>query len=85
MEKILVTGSNGYIGNYLSTSLDYDVTCLHRDVCDLTNSIDLANFFYKHGTFDAVIHCAAVGGSRLKKDNGIIFDNNVQMFLNMYL
>ena len=81
--RVLITGANGYIGKHLSNSLGYDVTCLHRDVCDLTNSIDLANFFYKHGTFDVVIHCAAVGGSRLKKDNGIIFDNNVQMFLNL--
>jgi|TARA_R100001460_G_scaffold39917_2_gene74864 GDP-L-fucose synthase len=83
MMRILITGTNGYIGNYLSKSLNYDITCLHRDVCDLTNSIDLANFFYKNGMFDVVIHCAAVGGSRLKKDDSSIFDNNVQMFLNL--
>ena len=81
--KILITGTNGYIGKYLSNSLKYDITCLHRGMCDLTNSIDIANFFYKHGTFDVAIHCAATGGSRLKKDDSIIFDNNVQMFLNL--
>ena len=37
MMRILITGTNGYIGNYLSKSLNYDITCLHRDVCDLLN------------------------------------------------
>ena len=81
--KILITGTNGYIGNYLSKYLKHDITCLHRGVCDLTNSIDVVNFFYEHGTFDVVIHCAAVGGSRLKIDDNDVFHNNVQMFLNL--
>ena len=81
--KILITGSNGYIGKHLSNSLNYDIVCLHRGVCDLTDPDEVDNFFGEFGKFDVVIHCAAVGGSRLKNDEDDIFHSNVQMFLNL--
>ncbi len=81
--KVLITGTNGYIGKHLSQVLPYDITCLHRGVCDLTDKKEVDSFFNQFGKFDVVIHCAAVGGSRLKKDDDIIFNNNIQMFLNL--
>lgn len=81
--KVLITGTNGYIGKHLSQVLPYDITCLHRGVCDLTDKKEVDRFFNQFGKFDVVIHCAAVGGSRLKKDDDIIFNNNIQMFLNL--
>jgi nucleoside-diphosphate-sugar epimerase len=81
--NILITGTNGYIGKHLSQVSPYDVTCLHRGVCDLTDKEEVDNFFGQFGKFDVVIHCAAVGGSRLKNDEDDIFHSNVQMFLNL--
>ena len=83
--NILITGTNGYIGKHLSKVLPcryYNITCINRDICDLVNVKEVDNFFDgKH--FDVVIHCAAMGGSRLRKDDDNIFYNNVQMFLNL--
>ena len=67
--NILITGVDGYIGKSLCYGLkDYNITDINRKICDLFNSEQVDNFF-KDKYFDVVIHCAAAGGSRLKKDN----------------
>ena len=35
---ILITGSNGYIGKHLSKVLEGNITCLNRQVCNLSDS-----------------------------------------------
>ena len=81
--KILITGTNGYVGKSLCNNLkEYNLTCINRKICDLTNSEQVNNFF-KDKHFDLVIHCAASGGSRLRKDNDDIFKNNIKMFENL--
>ena len=80
--KLLITGTNGYIGKHLSQVSPYDVTCINRDVCNLVKVEEVDNFF-NGKRFDVVIHCAAVGGSRLQKDDDRVFNDNVQMFLNL--
>ena len=81
--KILITGTNGYIGKSLCYGLNgYDITGINRKICDLTNSEQVKQFF-KDKYFDVVIHCAAAGGSRLKKDDDSIFKNNISMFENL--
>ena len=78
--NILITGVNGYIGKSLSENLKgYNLTCINRKVCDLTDSEQVNNFF-NDKDFDVVIHCAVVGGSRLKKDSNKVFINNIKMF-----
>jgi len=81
--RVLITGTNGYIGKHLSQVSPYDVISLHRGVCDLTNQEDVDSFFGQFGKFDVVIHCAAVGGSRLKTDGDNVYLDNIQMFLNL--
>ena len=81
--RILITGTNGYIGKHLSQVSPYDVTCLHRGICDLTDKEEVDNFFGQFGKFDVVIHCAAIGGSRLVTDEDDVFHDNIQMFLNL--
>ena len=81
--KILITGSNGYIGKHLSQVSPYDVTCINRGVCNLSNSEEVDSFFNESGHFDVVIHCAVVGGSRLQKDDSDVLYHNIQMFLNL--
>ena len=81
--KILITGINGYVGKSLCYGLkNHNITGINRKICDLTNS-DQVNNFFKDKHFDAVIHCAASGGSRLQKDSDDIFKNNIKMFENL--
>ena len=81
--KILITGTNGYVGKSLCYGLNgYNITGINRKICDLTNS-DQVNNFFKDKHFDVVIHCAASGGSRLRKDSDDIFKNNIKMFENL--
>ena len=81
--KILITGINGYIGKSLCYNLEgYNITGINRKICDLSNSTEVDAFF-KDKYFDVIIHCAASGGSRLKKDNDNIFKNNIKMFENL--
>jgi nucleoside-diphosphate-sugar epimerase len=82
--KILITGTNGYIGKSLYNTLKnkYEVSTITRDKCDLTNSEDV-NFYFLDTWFDVIIHCAVVGGSRLKEDDWGVMDSNLQMYYNI--
>ena len=82
--KILITGGNGYVAKALLKGLrKYNTTAVSRKDFDLCDSISTNNWF-KDKEFDIVIHTAVRGGSRLKKDNGDIFYENVKMFYNLY-
>jgi nucleoside-diphosphate-sugar epimerase len=80
--NILVTGTNGYVGSALSTKLKGNITCLTRKEVDLTNSSQV-NDFFKDKYYDVVIHCAMVGGSRLKPDTTQVLDQNLTMYYNL--
>ena len=83
MKKILITGADGYIGKSLSNNLKgYELTCINRKVCDLTDA-DKVREFFKDKYFDVVIHSAAVGGSRLQRDSRSVFKSNIRMFENI--
>jgi nucleoside-diphosphate-sugar epimerase len=84
MIKILITGANGYVGKSLYNSLKnkYEIHKLTRDICDLTNS-ESVNQYFKDKQFDVILHCAVEGGSRLKEDNNIVLDNNLKMYYNL--
>ena len=79
--KILVTGSNGFIGKNILPPLvskGYDIFCPQRQDYDLVNEADVNRLFENHN-FDTVIHLAAdVGGiQRIKNFPGEVFFNNV--------
>jgi len=82
--KILITGSNGYIGKSLYNKLykKYDITTLSRKDLDLTcfNSV---NNFFENRYFDIILHCAVEGGNRLKHDTYDVLDNNLKMYYNL--
>lgn len=78
--RVCVLGSNGFIGKNLCRGTSWiGVT---RDVLDLTNQEDVQKYFNTHD-YDVVIHCAVVGGSRLKKDDGDVLWKNLLMFENV--
>jgi nucleoside-diphosphate-sugar epimerase len=81
--KILLTGSNGFLGNNILQKLkEYDITAITRndlDLCD-TKKTDL---FFSNNKFDVVIHCAIDGGNRLLADESSCLYQNTLMALNL--
>jgi nucleoside-diphosphate-sugar epimerase len=82
VKKILVTGANGYVGSSLVASLNGEITKLTRAEADITDPIQVDEFF-KDKHFDVVIHCATAGGSRLSVDSAEVTHQNLQMFYNL--
>ena len=82
--NILITGGNGYIAKSLYTNLKdkHNVTSINRKNFDLTDYHDTCSFFNKN-KFDVVLHTAIVGGTRLKKDEDTVFEQNITMFNNL--
>jgi GDP-L-fucose synthase len=82
--KILITGGNGYIGKSLYNALKYkyNVTSINRNDFDLT-AFEAMNIFFQGKYFDVVIHCAVIGGSRLKTDSYKDMDVNLTMYYNL--
>ena len=78
---VCVLGSNGFIGQNLLRGTDWlGVT---RQYLDLTDQKAVDAFFDQSEPFDAVVHCAVVGGSRLKSDDGEVLYKNILMFENV--
>jgi len=82
--KILITGSEGYLGGSLKNLLigKYDITGVCRKDFNLSIPEETRNFFNKN-YFDVVIHCSVSGGHRLKKDPWGVMDNNIKMYYNL--
>lgn len=82
--KILLTGSNGVIGKFLSNKLrNHEVYIPKRSCVDFTNRQHVDNFFNSHSTFDLVLHCAVRGGNRLYHDSWDVLDDNLKMYYNI--
>lgn len=82
--KILITGGEGYIAKSLYNAFKdkYNVTSISRKDFDLTG-FEAMNKFFQGKYFDIVIHCAVVGGSRLKIDLYKDMDINLSMYYNL--
>jgi len=82
--KILLTGSSGVIGRFLSKKLkDHDVYVPKRQSVDFTNKDHVDKLFNSHNRFDLVIHCAVRGGNRLYHDSWDVLDDNLKMYYNI--
>jgi len=80
MTRVCVLGSNGFVGsNLLKDSNWIGVT---RKELDLMDQTAVEKYFNEH-TYDVVIHCAVVGGSRLVPDDGNVTYKNILMFENV--
>jgi nucleoside-diphosphate-sugar epimerase len=81
MSRVCVLGANGFIGKNL-IGCNKTWTGVTRNDLDLTDQNAVTNYFKCH-TYDVVIHCAVIGGSRLKKDEGDVIWKNILMFENV--
>jgi nucleoside-diphosphate-sugar epimerase len=79
--KVCVLGSNGFIGSNILLC-DPTWVGVTRQQVDLTVQKDVDDFF-EQNEFDVVIHCAVIGGSRLKEDTGDVCHKNLLMFENV--
>jgi nucleoside-diphosphate-sugar epimerase len=79
--KVCVLGSNGFIGKNLIRDNTEWVGVTRHDL-DLTDQMAVKKYFETH-TYDVVIHCAVVGGSRMKLDDGEVTHKNILMFENV--
>ena len=75
-----VLGADGFIGRNLVK--DLGARGYGRKDLDLLDT-SAVNKFFDENSFDTVIHCAAVGGSRLKADDWNVFLENIKMFENV--
>ena len=78
--KVCVLGSNGFVGSNLLKYTDWNGVT-HREL-DLTDQHAVEKHFNEH-KYDVVIHCAVVGGSRLKPDDSDVAYKNILMFENV--
>lgn len=79
--RICILGAGGFIGRNLARSFP-ESTALTRTDLDLLDSGAVKRYFAKND-FDVVIHCAIVGGSRLREDDFSVLDKNLRMFFNV--
>lgn len=85
MPSFCVLGCTGFIGRNLVRYLaeqNIDCTSVSRADVDLENAAAVADYFQAHA-FDVVVHCAAVGGCRLRCDDDAVYRQNVAMFVNV--
>src|SRR5210317_968804 len=80
MSKVCVLGAGGFVGKNLLRDTNW-VGLTRHDV-DLTDQRAVEKYFDTH-TYDVVIHCAVIGGSRLKQDDGDVTHKNILMFENV--
>ena len=80
MSRVCVLGAAGFVGRNLIRDTDW-VGVTRQDL-DLTNQLEVEEYFKTH-EYDAVIHCAVVGGSRLKPDDAEVLYKNLLMFENV--
>ena len=78
--KVCILGAGGFVGKNLVRDTDW-VGVTRQDL-DLTNQDAVEDYFKSH-TYDVVIHCAVIGGSRLKEDDGDVTHKNLLMFENV--
>ena len=87
MKHVLITGAGGFVGRNLTEHLagKYQVYPLRHHELDLLDADAVADFF-AHNRIDVVVHCAAVGGSRLTRydaNSTDVVEKNLRMFVNL--
>ena len=83
-KKILITGSQGYIGSHLIQMIADKYDIYRLDLCDPTNPLDIRLDFSFDIEFDAVVHLAAlVNVSRSTKYPEEYFNTNVNGTINV--
>lgn len=78
---VLITGSNGFIGSYLAKRIPSNINTTRQDF-NLLDKKSTHKFLHCYKP-DIIIHCASVGGRRLKEDDASVLYENILMFENL--
>ena len=84
--NILITGSNGFLGQNLKKLKNYGYNIFELNIsnCNLLDQEEVTSFFDNNKTqYDLVLHTAVEGGRRNKKDEDSIVYNNLLMLYNL--
>lgn len=80
--KVVVFGSNGFVGSNLVRIFPHWVGVARQEV-DLTDQAQVDAYFERNSDIDVVVHCSVIGGSRLSPDDGEVCYKNLLMFENV--
>ena len=88
MESALILGAGGFVGRNLARELGdrFPVLTTSRKDLNLLDSAAVESFFSSHPDVTNVIHCAAVGGSRLTAydaEKADVVEQNLRMYFNV--
>jgi nucleoside-diphosphate-sugar epimerase len=78
---ICILGAGGFIGRNLARSFPGSVALTRKEL-NLLDAEAVTIYFSKHN-YEVVIHCAVMGGSRLREDDHSVLDQNLRMFFNV--
>ena len=81
---VLLTGGSGYLAKSLQSALNgkYDIVAVTRNDFDMTDG-DAMRDWFRGKSFEAVIHTAIVGGSRLRSETSSVVEQNLLMHYNL--
>lgn len=79
--SICILGAGGFIGQHVTQAFPESVALTRKDL-NLLDSDAVTRYFSKTN-YDVVIHCAVIGGSRLRDDDCSVLDQNLRMFFNV--
>jgi len=83
--RIVITGSEGFIGKYLCqhySAYGHQVIPLHRGVCDLEDAHSVRNFFNANAC-NVLIHTALWGREFVHEDNPEVYTRNWTIWQNL--
>jgi nucleoside-diphosphate-sugar epimerase len=79
--SICILGAGGFIGRNLARSFPGSVALTRKEL-NLLDAEAVTSYFSKHN-YEVVIHCAVMGGSRLREDDHSVLYQNIRMFFNV--
>ena len=85
---VFVLGAGGFVGRNLARELGdrFTILATTRKDLNLLDSAAVESFFSSHSEVTTVIHCAAVGGSRLTAydaEKADVVEQNLRMYFNV--
>lgn len=82
--NILITGSRGFVGNFISQNLkNHRTFCPDKHELNLLNNSQVSAYF-DHYNIDVVIHCALTGREVLGSLDPVYLSDGILMFRNLW-
>jgi nucleoside-diphosphate-sugar epimerase len=80
--RVCILGAGGFIGRHLVNAFPESTALTHSHLNLLDSTA--VNKYFTGNDFDVIVHCASVGGSRLREDDQSVYIDNMNMFTNVH-